>query len=73
MLSQRQFERYQMSRYLKEWRESEWDKVARFLLTAHMWRNYGRWDYRFKSAKEFEDWLEIAHSHERKFEEIVKV
>ena len=40
---------------------------------VRMWRNYGRWDYRFKSAKEFEDWLEIAHSHERKFEEIVKV
>lgn len=38
MLSQAQFERYQMSRYLKEWRESEWDKTARFLLTARLWQ-----------------------------------
>lgn len=33
-----------------------------------MWRNYGRFDYRFKSAKEFEDWLTNAHNHERQFE-----
>lgn len=33
-----------------------------------MWRNYGRFDYRFKSAKEFEDWLTNARNHERQFE-----
>lgn len=38
MLPLKQFERYQMSRHLKEWRESEWDKVARFLLTARLWQ-----------------------------------
>ena len=41
--------------------------------SIRMWRNYGRYDYHFKSLKEFENWLEIAHSHERKFEEIAKV
>ena len=35
---------------------------------VRMWRNYGRWDYRFKSAKEFEDWLTNARSHEHYFE-----
>ncbi|MBR4792679.1 MAG: hypothetical protein IK038_03335 [Bacteroidaceae bacterium] len=33
-----------------------------------MWRNYGRRDYRFKSAKEFEDWLTNARNHGRQFE-----
>lgn len=37
---------------------------------VRMWRNYGRWDYRFKSAKEFKDWLTNARSHEREFETI---
>lgn len=35
---------------------------------VRMWRNYGRFDYRFKSAKEFEDWLTNARNHERQFE-----
>ena len=33
-----------------------------------MWRNYGRYDYRFKSITEFEDWLINARNHERQFE-----
>lgn len=35
---------------------------------VRMWRNYGRYDYRFKSAKEFEEWLTNARNHERQFE-----
>ena len=35
-----------------------------------MWRNYGRYDYHFKSLAEFEKWLENAKSYEREFETI---
>ena len=35
---------------------------------VRMWRNYGRLDYRFKSAKEFEDWLTNARAHEHYFD-----
>lgn len=30
--------------------------------------DHGRFDYRIKSAKEFEDWLTNARNHERQFE-----
>ena len=35
-----------------------------------MWRNYGRYDYHFKSLVEFEKWLENAKTHDREFETI---
>lgn len=35
---------------------------------VRMWRNYGRYDYHFKSIKEFEEWLTNARNHERQFE-----
>lgn len=58
MLSQAQFERYQMSRHLKEWRESEWDKVARFLLTARLWqeavKNIGEYWFGIPSVPRFQ-------------------
>ena len=37
---------------------------------VRMWRNYGRYDYHFKSLYEFHKWLENAKSHEREFETI---
>ena len=58
MLSQRQFERYQMSRHLKEWHDSEWDKVARSLLIARMWqeaqRNIGEYWFGISSVPRFQ-------------------
>ena len=58
MLSQAQFERYQMSRYLKEWRESEWDKTARLLLTARLWqeaiKNIGEYWFGIPSVPRFQ-------------------
>lgn len=58
MLSLKQFERYQMSRHLKEWRESEWDRVARFLLTARMWqeaiKNIGEYWFGIPSVPRFQ-------------------
>lgn len=55
MLSQAQFERYQLSRYLKEWRES---KTARFLLTALMWqeaiKNIGEYWFGIPSVPRFQ-------------------
>lgn len=39
MLSLKQFERYQLSRHLKEWRESDWSGVARFLHLKQMWQD----------------------------------
>lgn len=58
MLSLKQFERYQMSRHLKEWRESEWDSVARFLLTARLWqeavKNIGEYWFGIPSVPRFQ-------------------
>lgn len=58
MLSQAQFERYQLSHYLKEWRESEWDKTARFLLTARIWqeaiKNIGEYWFGIPSVPRFQ-------------------
>ena len=39
MLKLKQFEQYNLNRYLKEARESDWNGVARFLHTAHLWED----------------------------------
>ena len=58
MISPRQFDRYMMARNLKEWRESEWDGVARYLLTARLWKeavkNIGEYWYGIPSVPRFQ-------------------
>lgn len=58
MLSQRQFERYQMSRYSREWRESDWSGVVRYLYLKQMWqdaiKNIGEYWYGITSVPRFQ-------------------
>lgn len=61
MLSQAQFERYQMSRYLKEWRDSNWNGVIRFLHLSNLWqeaiKNIGVYWFDIPSVPRFQvDW-----------------
>lgn len=61
MLSQAQFERYQMSHHLKEWRDSNWNGVIRFLHLLNQWqeavKNIGEYWFGIPSVPRFQvDW-----------------
>lgn len=61
MLSQAQFERYQMSHHLKEWRDSNWNGVIRFLHLSNLWqeavKNIGEYWFGIPSVPRFQvDW-----------------